>query len=1086
MQHGPLTPLGRQLRSVRATITAKSPINNNRHGLPLPPRTFVSSLPSSSRQKSATKPDPDGHDTQPFTPFADTKPSTESEAAVQVRWSGPNEYDAGHFTESSPPRFRGRARTDHLTEALQETAQLPPHASNRRRKPDHSYVDPQSRAPTQDYGPWADQDKLAEAQRHARLHDVSVQRILADFIRHKPRSLDSVPAEWEPPFALAPLHARFLARKGLTLQDIEALADIVTTQNSFDAAQKLARYSESRGSNYFPIFVYLNLLKRSYIGARALRTFINLATIMFKERAQSVPHPDYDRHAILLAVIRLLRHAREVWPQSMRATVELMLHHLAYRETLQPYDREGLSTVTYELNKIMGLVSYATAIQPFKDNPHQEAAIVPILRYMAEHDPPLHIDRQGYRAVIRIQLSQRKTPNEIQWAELKALSWPPWKVDRTAMDASIDAEYGTSRAGATLTRMKEAGYRPLQWERTAQLYTGWDPDGTPTIQMRALHEQPGARMSTRYLRDEQGWPAKISSTRTIQEAWACYLAWEDQKLPHDQAVYLAILTRLRDEENRSYRAGRHRNHYSRHIRSDKAWPLLPGDTVEIAPLPPSTHLYTYTRTKPPTVDEFYRTLTSQKVTFKGHCLAFLIQHAATVQEAAQRIEDASSTYPDITGVLVPNIIRDITKIPPAIYGAIVKVFARFGRVPLWRASAEPDWGLSSSLAKENARAIHGRLNPTLFMTRALELLRDRPVLHRRLWSVLLEGLTNKKNRVAMSRAWLPRAKLLTRLQSVDIKESADQKSRGDHWVPSKLPIEIEHHACAINAYRIARRLLVLMRENHLDPDVLAFRSFCLTTENMVIAAWAILQKSVLDDAAGVVCDRPFNVLREDMRVLLRKRPSNRPSHQNRLKGEFGALVGQDETLSPAVTDAQEATLAANVPRLLVVPSAAILHGYVRTLGWFADYDGLLTTVRWMRDNWKELAERQSHDRNGTAMMRKVIVALRVFLERSWLANSTKQKEVVDAEFPNSRPSILAALRSPAETELIDAVRGVVEEVEEWEGWPTDAEVEEYAADTRFDPTKLPSSESELVFIDYRLAHDVAKKHHHRDPFSPRA
>ena len=111
----------------------------------------------------------------------------------------------------------------------------------------------------------------------------------------------------------------------------------------------------------------------------------------------------------------------------MPAIVQLMLDHLKRRESQRLYDREELSSVTYELNKIMGLVSYATAVQPFKDNPYQEAALVPILRYMAEHDPSLHIDRQGYRAVVRIQLAQKKTSNEQQWAELKALSWPPWK-----------------------------------------------------------------------------------------------------------------------------------------------------------------------------------------------------------------------------------------------------------------------------------------------------------------------------------------------------------------------------------------------------------------------------------------------------------------------------------------------------------------------------------------------------------------------------------------------------------------------------------------------------------------------------------
>ncbi|EME39802.1 hypothetical protein DOTSEDRAFT_74643 [Dothistroma septosporum NZE10] len=1034
MQYGPLTPLGRQLRSVLVNIAARSPArisaSTTRH-LASSPRNAVESARGGHGSHVSSEL------YKPFSKFDESETAAVHDGDVrqndhQVRGNEP------HFTKIDGRWFR-RARTDHLTEALDETCQLAINISKRRHRIDLSYASPQDPTIREDFGQQVVDKTLSEDKRLARLYDVSIQRILADFVRHKARSADYLAAEWDKPFELSPTHADYLQQKLLDLKDIEAWADIVTARDSLDAARQLAQYAESRGSDYFPIFVYLNVLKREHIGARALRLLIHHATIAFRERARSVPHPDYDRHAILLTVTRLLRHARETWPQSMRSVVQLMLDHLQRCEIRRPYDRETLSAVTYELNKIMGLVSYTTATQPFKDNPHQEAAIVPILRYMAEHDPPLHIDRQGYRAVVRIQLAQRKTSNEIQWAELKALSWPPWKVDRTAMDFSIDAEYGTSRAGATLTRMKEAGYRPLHWETAAELYTGWDPDGTPTVQMRALHEQPGARMSTKYAHDDITWAAKIASTRTIQEAWAGYLAWEDEKLPHDQDVYLAVLVKLRQEKLRQHGHG----NYRPRDQSTSAWSLLPGDSIEVAPLPPSTHLYTYTRTPPPTVEDFYKTLKTRDVHFEGYCLAFLIQHAPTLQEAVRRIMDSSSTYPDVAGVLVSDSTCDIRMIPAPVYAAIVEVFARFGRVPLSKALSVKR---TSTLPPLERFSIDNALNPALSITRAIDLLRERPVVLRRLWTVLLVGLTNARNYAGLSMA-------LTR-------QVRGRKARASDVVTSKylenprgvlqLPPEIQRHAGAINAHRIARRLLALMRQNYLDPDITAFHSFCFSTESMVAAAWSILQRSEVDVAAGVKNNQSFWLIRENTRTLLHTQ-----RHHERLKGEFRVLVGADDPKLLAKTFGQQSNSAADLPRLLIVPGPALLHAYIRALGWLGDHDGLLATVQWMHDHRTELAERQSHDRNGVDMMRRLIVALRVFLERSWLTNSIKEDEPEGGYPSGSARFLLSRLRRPASPEVIGSVRALVEGVEEWEGWSTDEEVEEYASDQRFECVKLP-------------------------------
>jgi hypothetical protein len=45
-------------------------------------------------------------------------------------------------------------------------------------------------------------------------------------------------------------------------------------------------------------------------------------------------------------------------------------------------------------------------------------------------------------------------------------------------------------------------------------------------------------------RNKKIWASRIRSTRTVEEAWACFLANEDEKLPPSQDVYYAMFEKL--------------------------------------------------------------------------------------------------------------------------------------------------------------------------------------------------------------------------------------------------------------------------------------------------------------------------------------------------------------------------------------------------------------------------------------------------------------------------------------------------------------------------------------------------------------
>ena len=159
---------------------------------------------------------------------------------------------------------------------------------------------------------------------------------------------------------------------------------------------------------------------------------------------------------------------------------------------------------------------------------------------------------------------------------------------------------------------------------------------------------------------------------------------------------------------------------------------------------------------------------------------------------------------------------------------------------------------------------------------------------------------------------------------------------------------------------------------------------------------------------------------------------------------------------------------------LQIPSFSLLHSYIRTQGWMADYDGMLQTVRWMHAHADELTTRQMQYRNGGVMMHRTLLALRVFLERSWLPGQFKAQpsatnsETIDhaslakqAQEQDSTPKSLGhvprpplaktlqRLRSPARKEVVDEVRGLIESVESWGGWPDDEAVERYQTHRRF-------------------------------------
>ena len=131
-----------------------------------------------------------------------------------------------------------------------------------------------------------------------------------------------------------------------------------------------------------------------------------------------------------------------------------------------------------------------------------------------------------------------------------------------------------------------------------------------------------------------------------------------------------------------------------------------------------------------------------------------------------------------------------------------------------------------------------------------------------------------------------------------------------------------------------------------------------------------------------------------------------------------------------------------LPQLLEVPHPACLHAFVRVLGLRRDYDGLLDLVEWMSLFADEINAAADDSANGNRMMRRCLIAIRVFMERSWIALQEGDAEArgQDTSTVHDEQETKA---EPSPPGIVKAVKEVVKGNEKWGGWPEPHEVEHY-------------------------------------------
>lgn len=838
-----------------------------------------------------------------------------------------------------------------------------------------------------------------------------------DFLATELKSLQQITTHQE---AVIPKeYLTYLRSQGYGFQDLAAWHWILAGETAEDAARRLEILMKppievSFDFGLVPIFVLLRLLLRTDMSLRAFNILLRQswqvlgssdqhelqenpdATSRSTDTRRTLPSIGLD--ALVVLVARLLRHARHVWPAAVVEIAQLWIDHagvgrIIERTKLDIITERDHTRLSFCYNRILSLLALPPNQAPFQSLHYRQRAQFMVIRQMNALDPSLVINREGYRAVTHVQLAHRKTHQERRWAKLKAKSWPPWKEDKLGVDAYISVEEGISRASNSLRQMAEAGYGSSDWEKAAGILAGWDTDHSPTYQTRSA-TIPRSSLYWAHKKPKDGpipegeaqkadadvtWAARIRATRTLQEAWTCFLICRDQDLPLTSLIYHAIFEKVIFEEKRN-RSELYSEADGQAETEEKV--LLPGDGKEVFESSTSQNQAISTREPLPTFGTLLSRMIDDQIKSSGRFLALLLNHARTFDEGV-KILKASKLNETMKKALllwreppVLDVDTLLRSLPDWLFAAYVGFLCKFAHVRQ----------REKSLTHQDHRAYsHETYATTLLLRHAFKLVIKRSPFYLPPWISLL--------------------KLLARAKSVVVIKKASLHPYGQ----------------AIPKYHKACRLIEHMDAIGLDLDLAGFKQFCKIFKNSVVSARHILATSDDDrEKSGAQHHLQDELIFVKERFARIVQTTDIIDEERRPKAESNGLLSTITDETPPL------------PTLVCVPHPAYLHDYIRLLGQYPDHDSLMDLVRWMSTFSEQIMEEAKESSNGLTAMRTCLTAVRVFLEQP-----PKEVAGVETTVGEELEKYKVSLKR------LEEVRKIIEANEVWDGWPTDEEVKYY-------------------------------------------
>lgn len=783
-----------------------------------------------------------------------------------------------------------------------------------------------------------------------------------------------------------PKNLEYLASRGYDIEDVVSWAWVLKSENIRLATTRmfvLQTNKKAEPGTQIPIFIPLFLLKEHHLDAQSFRLLlVHALHLMSGQQSPSIdsfratsldirePPPNQSRPCITLGacmtlVDRLVRHARQVWPRALPTIATVFARfltkpHLKMAKNSNMGKQKLDRGSTEKFNTCLWLLSMPTKVNPFHAASIQQQAQFELLKAMASHNPVLPLSRKGYQAIVAVQLAHKKTLAERQSAELKSPSWPPWKEEKLGMDAQRGNDGLQSRAMNVLYQMTEAGYSHRIWEKTSTILAGWDTDRSPTVQTRTLVCRSDS-LST--ANDDQVdshaavWAARIRATRTVREAWACFLAYHEQGRPPDLSIYAEMCTKLIYRQLAIKR------------RFDETGQALPGDGPEVHAEPASARDVIYVHTEPPTVDDLLHEMFSHGFRPSGKFLALLLRSAPTFRAGLEYLRRSNLSEKQVAALCViwghpsqcpQSYLETLGAIPDAVFVSFIKFLCN------------------------RSKSIHKKMT-------------GRYVLSPNDFPALTENTQTRGPLAALSDfhedlgEWRHPRALWHAAQLVKLRRPYCHSA----WVHildtmSSERVSKKHTDRTRCLYRVigwheTLAMLQWMKVRHVDLGSQGFRALCVAFKKAVDAG--IKYPGIAEEALSLVhkatrgnqcqnydTDTLTDMIENGLRVL---------------KEEFECLVlpssGRLDFAEQSVfvaAQTQTNSLQPQIPPGLHVPSFVTLHSLVEALGIAGDEDGLLHLLHWMSHSAPQLTEASRERQNGSKNMRLALVAMRAHLEKS--------------------------------------------------------------------------------------------------------
>lgn len=958
--------------------------------------------------------------------------------------------------------------TEYLTLALRKTGHNGDIPASRASRVDLSWVSPYRAISGHTLQKYKRRSKWAR-NRPSR---VSLQTVLADYIYN----VDSVLSKTSEPVvhgsstfqsrlneglesAFSEENLEYLAARGYSVKDLVAWAWILKSERAYQAALRLLILEEEYGMrDGFPVkrvppFIPLYLLRRQHLDAKTFRLLllhslhlmsgqplpdvhsairsVSHDTDIDTEPASQGTDPPIDPTMCMIFVVRLLRHARNVWPQAQFTIARKFASFLTRMRVEGDISSRKVwrrnRFLTHKFNVCLWLLSLPSKPAPFVSASTQQRAQFELLRAMAAHRPVLPVTRQGYRGIIAVQLAHKKTMAERKSAEYKALSWPPWKEGKLGIDSERGNEGLKSRAMRVIYQMREAGYSYGRWEDVAAILAGWDTDQSPTIQTRRLMHYRQASGAAENDRDDPAvWAARIHATRTVREAWACFLAYQDRGLPPRSEIYSAMALKL------VFRRKAIENDF------DETSLALPGDGPEVFPEPPSARDVIYVRTEPPTLDDLLKQMLSQRIRPSGRFLAFLLESATTFSSGLDYLCSSNLWHQSIKALCTVRSQEDdcqitecLDRLPHYLFSSFIGFLCKFSNFdqvyiarhdlhpadlfPIVMCDAQVSKSKTTLFSYSGAFQSDDISHHPKALAHAVYLMRTRKPRHALPWIRLLSALSVERIKVPgyrMNRsvqrilAWHEVMEVLDWMEEIDVEPGVSGFS-------VLCPAFTRAVMAGLRDPHAAEEALLIIRQAYHRRGRMPPWSTCRTFEEMVHTGLNVL-KSQFDRL--VMPGRWTGFLKTEGRGTRRN------------------LGGSQSTIPP----------------MLQTPSPAVLHAFVRALGMAQDYDGLLHLLRWMSRSAQALKEVADELLNGERMMRRTLVAVRVFLEGHWATESLRAVKPGSCHLAEYESSVAGETLSTDKDDgpvfsdsYLQEAYDIIESTELWGSWPTDEEVYVY-------------------------------------------